>query len=90
MVFPVIFFSTLGCVLAWIKYIPGIESKKNLGRFLYIIAIINLIISYVLIENILVSVSDEVGTKYLAIYLSNIFFLTILMMVSVKRLSKKR
>ena len=88
--FPVIFFSTLGCVLAWIKYIPEIESKKNLGRFLYIIAIINLIISYVLIENILVSVSDEVGTKYLAIYLSNIFFLTILMMVSVKRLSKKR
>jgi membrane protein len=44
-----------------------------LGRFLYIIAIINLIISYVLIKNILVSVSDEVGTKYLAIYLSNIF-----------------
>ena len=44
-----------------------------MGRFLYIIAIINLIISYVLIKNILVSVSDEVGTKYLAIYLSNIF-----------------
>ena len=88
--FPVIFFSTLGCVLGWIKYMPKIESKKILGRSLYIIAIINLIISYVLIKNILVSVSDEVGIKYLAIYLSNIFFWTILMMVFVKRLSKKR
>ena len=90
MVFPVIFFSTLGCILAWIKDIPKIKSKKILGRSLYVIGIINVIIGYVLIKNILVSVSDEVGIKYLAIYLSNIFFWTILMMVFVKRLSKKR
>nr|WP_306558704.1 hypothetical protein [Neisseria subflava] len=69
---------------------PKIKSKKILGRSLYIIGIINVIIGYVLIKNILVSVSDEVGIKYLAIYLSNIFFWTILMMVFVKRLSKKR
>lgn len=54
---------------------PKIKSKKILGRSLYIIGIINVIIGYVLIKNILVSVSDEVGIKYLAIYLSNIFFL---------------
>lgn len=87
--FPVIFFSTLGCILVWIKDMPKIKSKKILGRSLYIIGIINVIIGYVLIKNILVSVS-EVGIKYLAIYLSNIFFWTILMMVFVKRLSKKR
>lgn len=52
---------------------PKIKSKKILGRSLYIIGIINVIIGYVLIKNILVSVSDEVGIKYLAIYLSNIF-----------------
>lgn len=69
---------------------PKIKSKKILGRSLYVIGIINVIIGYVLIKNILVSVSDEVGIKYLAIYLSNIFFWTILMMVFVKRLSKKR
>ena len=69
---------------------PKIKSKKILGRSLYGIGIINVIIGYVLIKNILVSVSDEVGIKYLAIYLSNIFFWTILMMVFVKRLSKKR
>ncbi len=90
MVFPVIFFSTLGCILVWIKDMPKIKSKKILGRSLYVIGIINVIIGYVLIKNILVSVSDEVGIKYLAIYLSNIFFWTILMMVFVKRLSKKR
>ena len=54
---------------------PKIKSKKILGRSLYVIGIINVIIGYVLIKNILVSVSDEVGIKYLAIYLSNIFFL---------------
>lgn len=69
---------------------PKIKSKKILGISLYIIGIINVIIGYVLIKNILVSVSDEIGIKYLAIYLSNIFFWTILMMVFVKRLSKKR
>ena len=69
---------------------PKIKSKKILGRSLYVIGIINVLIGYVLIKNILVSVSDEVGIKYLAIYLSNIFFWTILMMVFVKRLSKKR
>lgn len=88
--FPVIFFATLGCILVWIKDMPKIKSKKILGRSLYVIGIINVIIGYVLIKNILVSVSDEVGIKYLAIYLSNIFFWTILMMVFVKRLSKKR
>ena len=51
-----------------------IKSKKILGISLYIIGIINVIIGYVLIKNILVSVSDEIGIKYLAIYLSNIFF----------------
>ncbi|MBG8939570.1 hypothetical protein F7O81_00185 [Neisseria meningitidis] len=71
--FAVIFFSTLGCILAWIRDIPKIKSKKILARSLYIIGIINVIIGYVLIKNILVSVSDEDGTKYLAIYLS-IFF----------------
>ncbi|HGG9625275.1 TPA: hypothetical protein ACJJ9A_002139, partial [Neisseria meningitidis] len=60
-----------------------------LARSLYIIGIINVIIGYVLIKNILVSVSDEDGTKYLAIYLSNLFFGTVLMYVLVKRLSKK-
>ncbi|WP_148079079.1 hypothetical protein, partial [Neisseria meningitidis] len=59
------------------------------ARSLYIIGIINVIIGYVLIKNILVSVSDEDGTKYLAIYLSNLFFGTVLMYVLVKRLSKK-
>lgn len=87
--FPVIFFSTLGCILAWIKDIPKIKSKKILARSLYIIGIINVIISYVLIKNILVSVSDEDGTKYLAIYLSNLFFGTVLMCALVKILSKK-
>ncbi|HGI8266222.1 TPA: hypothetical protein ACJVD0_002104, partial [Neisseria meningitidis H44/76] len=58
-------------------------------RSLYIIGIINIIISYVLIKNILVSVSDEGGIKYVAIYLSNLFFWTVLMYVLVKRLSKK-
>jgi len=53
---------------------PKIKSKKILGISLYIIGIINVIIGYVLIKNILVSVSDEIGIKYLAIYLSNIFF----------------
>ncbi|HGH6311848.1 TPA: hypothetical protein ACJL1W_000212, partial [Neisseria meningitidis] len=66
-----------------------IKSKKILARSLYIIGIINVIIGYVLIKNILVSVSDEDGTKYLAIYLSNLFFGTVLMYVLVKRLSKK-
>nr|WP_257618368.1 hypothetical protein [Neisseria meningitidis] len=88
-VFSVIFFSTLGCILAWIRDIPKIKSKKILTRSLYIIGIINVIIGYVLIKNILVSVSDEDGTKYLAIYLSNLFFGTVLMYVLVKRLSKK-
>ncbi len=88
-VFAVIFFSTLGCILAWIKDIPKIKSKKILARSLYIIGIINVIIGYVLIKNILVSVSDEDGTKYLAIYLSNLFFGTVLMYALVKRLSKK-
>ncbi|HGO9003773.1 TPA: hypothetical protein ACLBER_002128, partial [Neisseria meningitidis] len=60
-----------------------------LARSLYIIGIINIIISYVLIKNILVSVSDEGGIKYVAIYLSNLFFWTVLMYVLVKRLSKK-
>ncbi|RPB84661.1 hypothetical protein JY15_11135, partial [Neisseria meningitidis] len=69
--------------------IPKIKSKKILARSLYIIGIINVIIGYVLIKNILVSVSDEDGTKYLAIYLSNLFFGTVLMYVLVKRLSKK-
>lgn len=87
--FPVIFFSTLGCILAWIKDIPKIKSKKILARSLYIIGIINVIIGYVLIKNILVSVSDEDGTKYLAIYLSNLFFGTVLMCALVKILSKK-
>ncbi|PKT89710.1 hypothetical protein CWI61_03450, partial [Neisseria meningitidis] len=59
------------------------------ARSLYIIGIINIIISYVLIKNILVSVSDEGGIKYVAIYLSNLFFWTVLMYVLVKRLSKK-
>ncbi|MCI3220550.1 hypothetical protein FGF64_13455, partial [Neisseria meningitidis] len=77
------------CILAWIRDIPKIKSKKILARSLYIIGIINVIIGYVLIKNILVSVSDEDGTKYLAIYLSNLFFGTVLMYVLVKRLSKK-
>ncbi|WP_033914920.1 hypothetical protein, partial [Neisseria meningitidis] len=68
---------------------PKIKSKKILARSLYIIGIINIIISYVLIKNILVSVSDEGGIKYVAIYLSNLFFWTVLMYVLVKRLSKK-
>ena len=89
MVFPVIFFSTLGCILVWIKDMPKIKSKKILGRSLYVIGIINVIIGYVLIKNILVSVSDEVGIKYVAIYVSNLFFWTVLMYVLVKRLSKK-
>ncbi|WP_127238674.1 hypothetical protein [Neisseria meningitidis] len=87
--FAVIFFSTLGYILAWIRDIPKIKSKKILARSLYIIGIINIIISYVLIKNILVSVSDEGGIKYVAIYLSNLFFWTVLMYVLVKRLSKK-
>ncbi|HEZ2552896.1 TPA: hypothetical protein WHT52_001187 [Neisseria meningitidis] len=87
--FPVIFFSTLGCILAWIKDIPKIKSKKILARSLYIIGIINVIIGYVLMKNILASVSDEDGTKYLAIYLSNLFFGTVLMYALVKILSKK-
>nr|WP_109535425.1 hypothetical protein [Neisseria meningitidis] len=88
--FAVIFFSTLGCILAWIRDIPKIKSKKILARSLYIIGIINVIISYVLIKNILVSVSDGGGIKYVAIYLSNLFFFwTVLMYVLVKRLSKK-
>ena len=87
--FPVIFFSTLGCILVWIKYMPKIKSKKILGRSLYIIGIINVIISYVLIKNILVSVSDEGGIKYVVIYLSNLFFWTVLMCALVKILSKK-
>ncbi|HEZ5493980.1 TPA: hypothetical protein ACM25F_001679, partial [Neisseria meningitidis] len=66
-----------------------IKSKKILARSLYIIGIINVIISYVLIKNILVSVSDGAGIKYVAIYLSNLFFWTVLMYVLVKRLSKK-
>lgn len=70
--FAVIFFSTLGCILAWIRDIPKIKSKI-LARSLYIIGIINVIISYVLIKNILVSVSDGGGIKYVAIYLSNLF-----------------
>lgn len=73
--FAVIFFSTLGCILAWIRDIPKIKSKKILARSLYVIGIINVIISYVLIKNILVSVSDGGGIKYVAIYLSNLFFL---------------
>ncbi|WP_079758750.1 hypothetical protein, partial [Neisseria meningitidis] len=77
------------CILAWIRDIPKIKSKKILARSLYIIGIINIIISYVLIKNILVSVSDEGGIKYVAIYLSNLFFWTVLMYVLVKRLSKK-
>ena len=88
-VFPVIFFSTLGCILAWIKDIPKIKSKKILARSLYIIGIINVIISYVLIKNILVSVSDEGGIKYVVIYLSNLFLWTVLMCALVKILSKK-
>ena len=88
-VFPVIFFSTLGCILAWIKDIPKIKSKKILARSLYIIGIINVIISYVLIKNILVSVSDEGVIKYVVIYLSNLFFWTVLMCALVKILSKK-
>ncbi|HEZ0706990.1 TPA: hypothetical protein WI656_002138 [Neisseria meningitidis] len=87
--FAVIFFSTLGCILAWIRDIPKIKSKKILARSLYVIGIINVIISYVLIKNILVSVSDGGGIKYVAIYLSNLFFWTVLMYVLVKRLSKK-
>lgn len=86
--FAVIFFSTLGCILAWIRDIPKIKSKKILARSLYIIGIINVIIGYVLIKNILVSVSDGGGIKYVAIYLSNLFW-TVLMYVLVKRLSKK-
>ncbi|WP_127252360.1 hypothetical protein [Neisseria meningitidis] len=87
--FAVIFFSTLGCILAWIRDIPKIKSKKILARSLYIIGIINVIIGYVLMKNILASVSDEDGTKYLAIYLSNLFFGTVLMYALVKILSKK-
>ncbi|RQK60952.1 hypothetical protein, partial [Neisseria meningitidis] len=63
--------------------------KIILERFLYIKVIINVNNNYVLIKNILVSVSDGGGIKYVAIYLSNLFFWTVLMYVLVKRLSKK-
>ncbi|WP_079761969.1 hypothetical protein [Neisseria meningitidis] len=87
--FAVIFFSTLGCILAWIRDIPKIKSKKILARSLYIIGIINVIIGYVLIKNILQHILFHLHPKQKPIYLSNLFFWTVLMYVLVKRLSKK-
>ncbi|CWO86945.1 membrane protein [Neisseria meningitidis] len=72
--FAVIFFSTLGCILAWIRDIPKIKSKKILARSLYIIGIINVIISYVLIKNILFLLRMEVEQNILQ-YIYQIFFL---------------
>ncbi|CWP34225.1 membrane protein [Neisseria meningitidis] len=72
--FAVIFFSTLGCILAWIRDIPKIKSKKILARSLYIIGIINVIISYVLIKNILFLFRMEVEQNILQ-YIYQIFFL---------------
>lgn len=83
-------FSTIGCFLGWIRFIPLISKYKFLSGLFYFIAIItlgwcSLEITYFMNE----ATTDNEATKILLSYFGYLFALTILLYFLVEKIKRK-
>ncbi|ULJ64943.1 hypothetical protein [Wielerella bovis] len=83
-------FSTLGCFLGWIRFIPLIAQYKWLSGLFYFIAIITLGWCCLEITNLMnEATTDNDATKILLSYFGYLFSLTILLYFLIKKYKKQ-